>query len=238
MKILITGSEGTVGKVVKKALFDHELVLIDKNLGVDILKDEVSKYFEGVDLAIHLAANPRPWIDVEQAKENVSLMWNVLNSCVSEKVGRVIFSSSIQVYDFETLYKQGKKITKDTPLKPNMKTWAEGSNRGLYSISKIMCENLLKQYSEGFDIKYLNLRLGGVNSENKPYTNYPFDFSTWLSHEDLTEIIRRAINFKENASVVCVSNNSEGFIDLSQLEKVLGYAPKSNSDDYKQLKKQ
>jgi nucleoside-diphosphate-sugar epimerase len=230
MKILITGSEGTVGQVVKKALPEHELVLIDKKLGIDILKEDISKYFKEIDLTIHLAANPQPYIEIEKAKENVLLMWNVLNACVLSKVERIIFSSSIHVYDFDTLYKDGEKITKDTLLKPNMKEWKDGTGRGLYSISKIMCENLLRQYSEGFGIKYLNLRLGGINTANKPYTNYPFDFSTWLSHEDFTEIIRRGINFKENASVVCVSDNSERFIDLSHLEEVLGYLPKSNSE--------
>ena len=233
MKILITGSEGTVGQVIKKALLKHELVLIDKKLGIDILNNDITKYFYGIDLAIHLAANPQPWINFEKAKENILLMAEVLDSCVSNKVERIIFSSSIHVYDFENLYKEGKKITKETPLKINMKKWYEGEGRGLYSMSKIMCENLLRHYSERFGIKYLSLRLGGVNQENKPYTNYPFDFSTWLSHEDLTGIIRKAINFKENESVVCVSDNSEKFIDLSHLEKVLGYYPKSNSENYK-----
>jgi len=231
MKILITGSEGTVGQVVKKALLEHELILIDKKLGIDILKEDTSQYFKGVDLAIHLAANPQPYISLEKAEENLLLMWNVLNDCISNNVGKIIFSSSIHVYDFDNLYKEGKKITKDTQLKPNMKEWKDGTGRGMYSISKIMCENLLKNYSEGFGIRYLNLRLGGVNSENKSYTNYPFDFSTWLSHEDLIGIMRKAIHFKENASVVCVSNNSEKFIDLSPLEEVLGYSPKSNFKD-------
>lgn len=234
MKILITGSEGTIGQVVKRALSDNELTLIDKKLGVDILKEDISRYFNGVDLTIHLAANPQPWIGIEKAKENVLLMWNVLNSCVLNNVERIIFSSSIHVHDFDNMYLRKEKITKDTPLKPNMKVWAQGPNRGLYSISKIMCENLLRQYSEAFEIKYLALRLGGVNQENKPYTNYPFDFSTWLSHEDLSEIMKRAINFKENAGVVCVSDNFERFIDLSPLEEVLGYVPKANSGNYKQ----
>ncbi len=232
MKILITDSEGTVGQVVKKALLEHELILIDKKLGIDILKDDLSGYFKGANLAIHLAANPQPYIDFEKAEENVLMMWNVLNASVSGEVKRIIFSSSIHVYDFDNLYREGKKITKDTPLKPNVKEWKDGTGRGMYSISKIMCENLLKNYSEGFGIKYLNLRLGGVSSEDKPYTNYPFDFSTWLSHEDLIEIVKRAINFEENADIVCVSDNSEKFIDLSHLEKVLGYLPKSNSEDY------
>jgi nucleoside-diphosphate-sugar epimerase len=233
MNILITGSEGTIGQVIKKALPEHNLVLIDKKLGIDILRANISKYFRDIDLTIHLAANPLPWINLKEAEKNVLLMWKVLDSCISNKVERIIFSSSIHVYDFENMYKRGERITIDTPLKPNMKKWEGRDERGLYSISKLMCENLLKRYNQGFGIKYLTLRLGGVKEDNKPYTNYPFDFSTWLSHEDLTGIIRKAINFKENASVICVSDNSERFIDLSHLEEILGYYPKSNSEEYK-----
>jgi nucleoside-diphosphate-sugar epimerase len=228
MKILITGSEGVVGQIVKKALSEHELTLIDRKFNIDILKDDISKYFHGVDLVIHLAANPRPWINAKEAQENVLMMWNVLDACISNKVERIIFSSSVHVYDFNNLHKEGKKITKDTPLKPNVKKWEEGTGMGLYSISKIMCENLLKQYNEGFGIKYLNLRIGGVNAENKPYTNHHADFSTWLSHEDLIEIINKAVNFEDNASFVCISDNSGKLFDLSPLKEALGYSPKSN----------
>ncbi len=229
MKILITGSEGIVGSVVKKALQDNELILIDKTLGVDILKDDISPHFNGIDLTIHLAANHFPWISLKQAEENVSMTWKVLEACRENSVPRIIYSSSIHVYDFDTLYKKREKITKDTPVRPNVKKWREGNDRGQYSISKILCENLLHCYSDGFGIKYLALRLGGVNTEDKPYTNYPFDFSTWLSHKDLTEIIKRAIHFKDNASVVCVSDSSEKFIELKGLEETLNYVPKDYS---------
>jgi uronate dehydrogenase len=231
MKILITGSEGIVGRVIKDALSDNKLSLIDKTLGIDILKDDISEYFKGIDLTIHLAANHNPWISAKEAEENVLMMWKVLQACRENNVPKVIYSSSIHVYDFETLYKKGERITKDTPIKPNVKIWNEGSERGLYSISKILCEKLLHCYSEGFGIKYLALRLGGVNIEDKPYTNYPFDFSTWLSHKDLTEIIRRAIHFKENASFACVSDSSEKFIELKGLEETLNYIPRDYSAD-------
>jgi len=228
MKILITGSEGIVGRVIKEALPDNELTLIDKTLGIDILKEDISQHFKGIDLAIHLAANHNPWISVKEAEENVLMMWNVLQACRENNVPRIIYSSSIHVYDFETLYKKGERITQDTLVKPNVKIWNQGSERGQYSISKILCEDLLHCFSEGFGIKYLALRLGGVNTEDKPYTNYPFDFSMYLSHKDLTEIIKKAVHFKENASVNCVSDSSGKFIDLKGLEETLGYVPINN----------
>lgn len=229
MKILITGSEGTVGEVVKRALPEHQLVLIDKKFGIDILKEDISNYFTGVDLTIHLAAHPKPSIVAEEAEENVLMMWKVLEACRKKDVSRIIFSSSIHVYDFNKLYEEGNKITEETPLKVNAKIWEGEEGRGMYSTSKIICEKLLQSYYEGFGIRYLALRLGGVNPENKPYTNYPFDFSTWLSHEDLTGIIRKAVNynFEKNAGFVCVSDNLEKFIDLSLLERTLHYIPQS-----------
>jgi nucleoside-diphosphate-sugar epimerase len=100
---------------------------------------------------IHLAANHNPWSSAKEAEENVLMMWRVLQACRENYIPRIIFSSSIHVYDFETLYKKGEKITKETPVKPNIKIWNEGSERGLYSISKILCENL-HYYYEGFGI--------------------------------------------------------------------------------------
>ncbi len=76
--------------------------------------------------------------------------------------------------------------------------------------------------------------MGAVNPRNVPYENEPDDYAIWLSHEDLKEITIRAVEFNGFESVVCTSNNSENFVDLSHLEKVLGYMPKSNSGNKKQ----
>ena len=60
-KILITGSEGLIGKIIASALVEdgHDLVLLDKKSKhpVNLLTDKLDNYFKGVETVIHLAAN-------------------------------------------------------------------------------------------------------------------------------------------------------------------------------------
>lgn len=238
-KILITGSEGLIGKILTKSLEKegHKLVLLDKNSQkpVDLLNNNINPYFKNVDTVIHLAVNGF-WIDEQKAEENVRMTGNVLDNCSRENVKRIIYTSSINVYNYSDLYLKGGKIDSSTPIIPHAKKdWkkSEGKSSFNYSLSKILCEDLVKNYTEVHNISGINLRLGAVTQNNKPSPDEPDDSAIWLSHKDLTEIIKKAINFNGVANITCVSNNSEKFIDLSPLKEILDYVPKSNSEKYR-----
>ena len=232
-KILITGSEGLLGKLTVGALKGdgHELILLDK-IGenpVDLLKDEIDNYFSNIDTVIHFAANTRPWITDEEAKENIDITYNVLKACRKNQVNRIVYASSINVYDMNNLYGRDK-ITSETPIHPNTKVDWKAQKGGLhYPISKITCEVIVKSYCQAFNMSGLNLRFGCVTPDNIPYQNEPEDSAVWLSHEDFIEIIKRSIEFVGFESLTCVSNNSEKFVDLNPLRETLGYMPVSNS---------
>ena len=242
MNILITGSEGILGKVVSEALKEHNLVLLDKKAKnpIDLLKDYISDYFRGIETTIHLAAYPRPWISLEQAQENFLVGWNVLEECRKNNVKRFINASSLNVYDFDNIWRKGLKITSQTPVMPNTKKEWRGGGTGeiFYARAKVALETLAYGYYQTEGISVLNLRLGGVNKENKPPLYgidecEPFEEAGWLSHEDLSEIIKRAIYFNGYASIPVTSANSGNFVDLKPLEKALGYFPKSNSSTFR-----
>ena len=93
MKVMITGITGVIGTSVADLIEDdHEV------FGVDIRKseranttqmdladsvDEVAKIFEGMDVVIHLAADPRhdPWIGwKELMRPNVITTTNVYDA--------------------------------------------------------------------------------------------------------------------------------------------------------------
>ena len=146
-----------------------------------------------------------------------------MNACRNKDVKRIICASSIHVYDFVKRYKNKEKITNSTPITPNNYTYPpnfvkryknkekitnstpitpnnytyppEQRNTLNYSISKICSEKLVELYCKSFNISGLNLRFGAVRPENKP-GSLKWMKSIWLSHEDLIEIIKRAINFK------------------------------------------
>ena len=237
-RILITGSEGTIGKVVKKSLKDegYNLVLLDKEAEnpVDLLTDNLTPYFEGVDNVFHLAAHASQFINQEKARENLDMVWRVLEASKNTGVNRIVNASSINVHDYNIMYLRGEKLTEETPIRMNTKViWTAGEAKPFYAYAKIFGETGVNACHNRYGMHGLNLRFGAVYPEDEPWTDEPDNFAIWLSHHDLGEIAKRAVNFEGLASIVCVSNNSERFVDLAPIQKALGYTPESDSAKYR-----
>ncbi len=217
--VLITGSRGTIGGIIIRHLrnngcqFITELDRDNPENPINILEDDITPYFRNIDTVIHLAANPNPFIEKEEADKNVEITKRMIRSCEGNNVKRIINASSINVYPYRTI----ERITYEAPLSPNL----EFNPEGYYGKAKIECEKLLEQYCMGKNISLLNLRLGWVtkndlhppHKEDKPH---PRDLEVALKHDDLRKIISKAINYEGIGSYVCVSNR-EGFIDQTIL---------------------
>jgi len=234
MKILITGSEGLLGKLTQEALINlGEISGIDikGNPSVDLLNDPILPYFKDIESVVHLAAHPLPWITPKEAKENVDMTYNVLEACRISGVKRIVYASSINVYDIKNLYPK-RRITAKTPATGNTKTnWKYGNGEGhFYPMSKIACEAMVNAYCRQNNIQGINLRFGCVTPNDIPYKNEPEDNAAWLGHIDFKEIIKRAIEFQGLTSLTCVSNNEEKFVDIQPLIDKLGYFPMQNSE--------
>lgn len=113
MRVLVTGSEGTVASGIKRHLDDHsgdydsdaahEFVYLDRADAPDVdFVADISDYeairpaFEDVDAVVHLAAEPAvstPWEAV--LENNIVGTRNVLEAASDAEVERVIFASSI-----------------------------------------------------------------------------------------------------------------------------------------------
>jgi nucleoside-diphosphate-sugar epimerase len=100
MKILVTGSNGFVGKtlVSKLKLLNHQIVEFDLFNGNNILnKREIRKKIKGVDIVFHLAAIINN--DNKNLFEiNVKGTKNIVECAVSQRVQKFIFLSSTAVY--------------------------------------------------------------------------------------------------------------------------------------------
>ncbi|MBU0635399.1 NAD(P)-dependent oxidoreductase [Candidatus Micrarchaeota archaeon] len=137
MKILVTGSTGLIGKEVVKQLQakNMEIVEYSNSQGQDILDlKQLKKAAKGCHGIIHLAAI----IDENASKNkiwktNVEGTKNVLDAATQEKVGRLVFLSSVGVYGNQT----GTK-TEETPSNPT----------SAYEKSKVEGEKLVQEYQE------------------------------------------------------------------------------------------
>lgn len=109
MRILVTGSEGGIGRVLVPTLLaaGHDLRTFDRaaRRGTEVehlpadLRDiaAVRRAVQGVDAVAHLGAIPSddPGREDDVLSVNVQGTWNVLLACVEAGVGRVVAFSSV-----------------------------------------------------------------------------------------------------------------------------------------------
>ncbi len=145
--ILITGSEGFLGRAICKALRagGHRISRFDKELGFNVANaTDLKNFVRGSDATIHLGAPCSTRMFVERPQEcwseTVIGMENVLKYCS----GRIIFPSSGTIYGNSTV---PIAESNELPGAPN-----------LYAASKAECERLcLRAASEGKDVCILRI---------------------------------------------------------------------------------
>lgn len=217
MNILITGSEGLVGTIVSKELSkEHQIISIDNKIkGRDILKNNLTPYFEDADMLIHLAIAYLGIFKPKQAQKNIDISKKVIEYCEnSNNLRKIINASSINVYPYFDIYDKGEKIAQNTPLSQNV-MWGEGK----YGENKIIAENMFKKYCNDKKIPLLNLRLGCITPDNKISRQkdgsiHPLENDIWLKHEGLIKTIDNCVNTNIKGDYVCVSKKG-GLVDSS-----------------------
>lgn len=161
--ILLTGSEGFIGREVRKFFDSDDLLRIDITkkddkdvlnfFDIDITLEEdlakISSY--SIDTIIHNAAIP----DINFCAKHPNLCYrtnfvgtlNLLEFARKSSVKNFVYVSSGAVY---TPFQNSKDvITEDAPANP----------RGFYSYTKYLSEQAVKNYSEEFGISATSLRV-------------------------------------------------------------------------------
>jgi UDP-glucose 4-epimerase len=140
---------------IKEALKDPRCKLIEGDIRNT---DHVSSATENIDGVFHTASlclgycqdNPREGYDV-----NVTGTLNVLEACVKNKVGRLIFSSSSSVYG-NAVY---SPMDESHPFE----------NKNIYGATKICGEALCRAYGNKYKLPYLSLRYMNVYGPRQDY---------------------------------------------------------------------
>ena len=123
MKALLTGGSGFIGSHLTDRLLKdgHEVIIIDRNVKgnnlaphpkltvqtADIM-DHIGHYFSGIDVVFHMAALTRPQWSIEHPREtdliNVNGTVKILDHCRENKVKRIVFMSSSNLYGEQDIY--------------------------------------------------------------------------------------------------------------------------------------
>jgi nucleoside-diphosphate-sugar epimerase len=169
MNILLTGSSGTIGtRLFEKLVAEgHSVTGADKRRNhwntslnaktiiVDLLNSEDLKRLPKVtDLIIHLAANARVYELVknpELAFENMIMTSNMLEFARENRIRRIIFSSSREVYGN---LRRKKQIGENEVRIENCES--------PYAASKISSEAFLHSYRRVFEADFVILRFSNV----------------------------------------------------------------------------
>ena len=154
MKILVTGSNGLIGKEIVRLLRERKIEVVEfsASKGLDILNPEqIEKSMKGCQAAVHAAAVLEENHATQQLwKVNVDGTKNVLEAAVKNRIGRLVFLSSVGVYG-----NSGGTKNEETPFNPETpyeKTKAEG-------------EKMVEQYQEL--VPFTTVRPAIVTGPNK-----------------------------------------------------------------------
>ena len=168
MKILVTGSSGTVGTRLCEKLLEagHEIIGVDwkpnkwkeeiNKLTSDIdLRDEsaFAKLPEDLDIVMHLAANARVYELVKEpalARDNLLTTFNTLEFARKKGIKRFIFTSSRETYGNSN----EAKFSEDMVRIENCES--------PYTATKIGSEALIRAYKQCYDLDGITFRLSNV----------------------------------------------------------------------------
>ncbi len=239
-KLLITGSNGLIGRILW-----HNLADTFELYGMDICMSEppanafradisnskqVNAVFERVPslaYVVHLAGDSRADADWQSVwVNNIAGTKNVYAAAKAFKVKRVVFASSNHITGaYEgippSLHAQPSPtlITPQDTIRPD----------GYYGVSKAAGEAIARMYYELYGLESVCLRIGSVVKDDNPTTN-PRHQSTWLSHRDLAQLVKKSLLADVKFAVYYgVSNNKKRFWDISNAVAEIGYQPEDDA---------
>ncbi len=248
-RILVTGMSGLIGAAVRRRLeSSYELTALNRSLvpGVRTVQADIADFdailpaFEGQDTVVHLAASARgrdPWEKVRDP--NLIGTYNVFEAARQAHVSRVVFASSgstisgwelVQPYraivngDYESVRHPWPMITHETPVRP----------AGVYGATKVWGEALARQFTDSVELSIICLRIGLVNSEDRPTDSR--QFSVWCSQRDISQLVLRCIEAPPELRFdifYALSRNKWSYRDISHAREVVGFNPEDEAEAHR-----
>jgi UDP-glucose 4-epimerase len=170
MKILVTGSEGSLMQAVIPYLLSngHSIVGVDnlsrygkqssaagrdyQFVNLDLIdRDRVFEITKGVDAVVHGAAKLYGVLGLLHYRADIlcddtAIVGNILQACVKNNIGRMVFMSSSMVYDSCVQDINVPLVESMTDLCPLPKTD--------YGLSKLVSERMCEAFRQQYNIDY------------------------------------------------------------------------------------
>lgn len=217
-KVLITGSNGTIGKIIVSQISKYYKLTefdLQKHNACDY--NDLVKAMKDQDVVIHLAWDTvkENWKSNDINPDNELMTFNVYKAAIEAKVPKVIMASSVHADDYSGW--KGPKL---------MKTNTIPTPDSPYGASKVFMESLGRYYAKK-GLQVACIRFMGLNPDNKPSKNDPEAKKKYFSHGDCGDLIKAIIEAKKvsnNFSVIYGLSNNKGRIH--DFSNPFGWKPK------------
>ena len=252
-RVLITGAGGRIGTLLRTRLGrdgNYNLSGVDRVEATDTTVadltdlDAIVSTFDGQDVVVHLAAEPRHTPDIGWdllMPDNVVATANVFEAARLGGASKIVFFSSMHVdglYERDHPYSaiaEGRYeglspdrialVTHEMPDRPD----------GPYAVSKIFGEALGRYNAAEYGISVICIRLGTFSPKDRPAGDDPRNYVSWNSHRDLATMVERSIEVEGIGFDIFfgASANTWKIYDTPRAWSILGYQPQDNAEDHR-----
>ncbi len=262
-KVMITGISGIVGSSAYLALrpspehydlygLGRRRVLSERvkdardiNLAADHHRiadiadfDAVCQAVAGMDVVVHMAADPAggEWESV--LRNNIVGAYNVFEACRLAGVQRIVAASTIQVSTGHRTQAPYNAVSQGRlePLPegvPMVSAHMPAEPRNLYASSKVFNESLCRTFAFSHGMSCLAIRIGWVVGEDSVPNDRSEDI--WCSQRDIAGLIKACIDAPADLRFDVfygMSNNRFRWVDLTNAREQLGWEPVDRAEDH------
>ena len=231
-KLLVTGAAGRIGKAFSSIVADRfDLALTDRreDLGnsaspvrsMDITDFSACvKACEGMDMVLHLAADPSPAADFIRSllPTNIVGTYNVFTAAAQAGCQRVVFASSAQAVEG---YPLDLQVTESMAPRP----------KNLYGVTKAFGEALAAQVASETGMTCVAVRIANVADFFMGESHSARDVATFISEWDVVHLLERSLIADIQGFYVFhgVSNNRYKRLSIHETMRSCQYEPKDNA---------
>ena len=229
MKLVLTGAAGRLGSYLREPLAKMADQLTSTDIVPDIGKlyagerymradladlSAVQEVLNGADMVVHFGAvgDEAPFDQILSA--NIVGAYNIWEAAYIKGLKRVVYASSIHAVG---MHANADKIDTDAPHRPDT----------YYGLAKCFAEDLGRMYWDKRQLEATCLRIFSCAQVTSPRS-----LATWLSYDDLIQLVTQAINTPDTGFHVVygVSNNDRSPLDNADAAAKIGYVPKDNAE--------